>query len=631
MGVIERPPARAVAVGSLKDDYLRSLSSDDSDSDDQQSPRWSLAAFNWQRRQHRHVATNAHHLPQLACGVLLAVTVLALLACGALRLAHKRQLHLEMWQEAAAGSLSSDHHPSPVQTCQLELDGSPWERHCQRLDRVCVDQGMLILYDEKYQQLDGRKAGRLPELLVDTSKIYEYPWRVTSSSEHDGGDDKSRRRLRYAVVAPGKNRRIPPLPLRPATAEEPVPYLQTPTFSSCTVPVLLYSSWRGNFFHIFKDMAAQVYSLLRRTPWHRHAKLVMVTPEGLRLTQPESQLLPPLSGLSVQSMADFSRRIAQEGQPELDPLLPPVSYEGGERRCFQTAFFCGRNLPMAAGLSPAEEAQLGQEAVQERLAAEVPDEPYSYGQALAAYLKQQRQQRVWQRQPTMPLPDAISLQQAAEAAGGGAFEQAASSGRLKIALMKRSGEGRQILNSVELMQRCNAWKYIQPGSNAPITAECYEVSLPDLASGAAAARQADVFVGMHGANLANSWMLRPGASVIEVTPYQFEFGRGAFVFSSTNSRDATSQLLWWVAVTCDPAASSPGPAELAGEGLEEWWPRDRDVRLPWSAVEEVLQQVVAAGGSQQRYRELYDAGLHRFNFDAAGGVTRGGRCPNSTP
>lgn len=54
------------------------------------------------------------------------------------------------------------------------------------------------------------------------------------------------------LQAPGKNRRIPPLPLRPATAEEPVPYLQTPTFSSCTVPVLLYSSWRGNFFHIFK-------------------------------------------------------------------------------------------------------------------------------------------------------------------------------------------------------------------------------------------------------------------------------------------------------------------------------------------------------------------------------------------
>lgn len=39
-----------------------------------------------------------------------------------------------------------------------------------------------------------------------------------------------------------------------------------------------------------------------------------------------------------------------------------------------------------------------------------------------------------------------------------------------------------------------------------------------------------------GANLANGWMLRPGASVIEVTPYQFEYGRGSFVFSATNAR-----------------------------------------------------------------------------------------------
>lgn len=40
--------------------------------------------------------------------------------------------------------------------------------------------------------------------------------------------------------------------MRPATSEEPTPYLQTPCFSTCTVPVLLYSSWRANFFHIFK-------------------------------------------------------------------------------------------------------------------------------------------------------------------------------------------------------------------------------------------------------------------------------------------------------------------------------------------------------------------------------------------
>jgi hypothetical protein len=57
------------------------------------------------------------------------------------------------------------------QQCQLQLDGSPWERHCQRLQRVCVDQGKLILYDDEYQQLDNRRAGQLPKLLVDSSKV----------------------------------------------------------------------------------------------------------------------------------------------------------------------------------------------------------------------------------------------------------------------------------------------------------------------------------------------------------------------------------------------------------------------------------------------------------------------------
>jgi len=40
--------------------------------------------------------------------------------------------------------------------------------------------------------------------------------------------------------------------MRPATSEEPAPYLQHPQFSTCTVPILLYPSWRGNFFHVFK-------------------------------------------------------------------------------------------------------------------------------------------------------------------------------------------------------------------------------------------------------------------------------------------------------------------------------------------------------------------------------------------
>jgi hypothetical protein len=223
-------------------------------------------------------------------------------------------------------------------------------------------------------------------------------------------------------------------------------------------------------------MGAQVYALLRRTHWRSHAKLVMVTPEGLPLTQPEAQLLPPLSSLSVQTLADFSARLPP-GWPAAAPLdsaAPPPSFEGGEQRCFQTAFFCGRNFPMETGLPPDEEAALSERERQDRLATAVPQEPYSFGQATSAFVQQQ-QQRSLGGQPVGHLArDAISLQDEAVAAGH-ARQRAATSGRLRVALMKRGGEGRQLLNSQELLQSCNAWSYRPPGNSTPVTAECHEV------------------------------------------------------------------------------------------------------------------------------------------------------------
>ena len=49
-----------------------------------------------------------------------------------------------------------------------------------------------------------------------------------------------------------------------------------------------------------------------------------------------------------------------------------------------------------------------------------------------------------------------------------------------------------------------------------------QAEITDLASGMAAAQLADVFVGMHGANLANGWLMRPGSSMIEVQAYGFD-------------------------------------------------------------------------------------------------------------
>lgn len=263
------------------------------------------------------------------------------------------------------------------------------------------------------------------------------------------------------------------------------------------------------------------FSLLRRTPWRHHAKLVVVTPEGLPLTQPESQLLPPLIRLSVQTLADFSRRLPagfQPGQqvseawvqgsvcldaaglwrrraeacatahprmsppctlPQLDAAQPRASYEGGEQRCFQDLFICGRNFPLGAGLPPAEEQVLTKQQRAKRLAETVPLEPWTYGQAVAAWHQQAgaAAQRM-RRRPRQPaeLQDGISLLEAAAAAPAPAAASArSSSGRLRVLVIKRGGEGRQILNAPELLQHCNAWRYQPPGGGPAVTADCTEV------------------------------------------------------------------------------------------------------------------------------------------------------------
>lgn len=250
----------------------------------------------------------------------------------------------------------------------------------------------------------------------------------------------------------------------------------------------------------------------------------MVTPDGLPLTQPEAQLLPSLSGLSVQTLADFSRRLLPGYQPgqevghgrgaggwdccrgaglgpaaqlaampncsrqggpcppavQLDPEQQPASHEGGEQRCFADAFFCGRNFPQARWPLPEEEAAMPPQQVTERLRKEVPFEPYSFGQAAVAYhtqaalAAQQMQRRQWPMAAGGGVQDGISLQEEAAAAGA-PQERAATTGRLRILLVKRGGEGRQVLNAADLLAACNSWQYRPPNSTAVITAQCSEV------------------------------------------------------------------------------------------------------------------------------------------------------------
>lgn len=65
--------------------------------------------------------------------------------------------------------------PPPPRRCQLDVAASPWAAHCQRLQRVCLDQSTIILYDDKYQELDGKVAGALPQLRISSNKVRAVP------------------------------------------------------------------------------------------------------------------------------------------------------------------------------------------------------------------------------------------------------------------------------------------------------------------------------------------------------------------------------------------------------------------------------------------------------------------------
>ena len=177
-----------------------------------------------------------------------------------------------------------------------------------------------------------------------------------------------------------------------------------------------------------------------------------------------------LSGSAQQPRNALKQPLAPSIVAQLDPQQAPASWEGGEQRCFQDVYFCGQKIELARGAPREHEAVWSEAERTAALAKAVPIEPFSYGQAVVQHETQQLRQG-------QAAEDGISLQ-AAEAAAAAKPQQeqrSKSSGRLKVLLMKRGGEGRQILNADELLERCNAWQYRAPNGTA--TADCREVRL----------------------------------------------------------------------------------------------------------------------------------------------------------
>lgn len=144
--------------------------------------------------------------------------------------------------------------------------------------------------------------------------------------------------LSCAQAADAEARVMPPPRMRPVSSMEPRPYLQRPTFSNCTVPVVWIPQWQNNMGHVLRgerggsvllvaalhvpdqgsctlaepilppasdcsptahppsccptaqppptaaDSAAQLWPALQATPWRQHIKLVVQTPDGLAMS-----------------------------------------------------------------------------------------------------------------------------------------------------------------------------------------------------------------------------------------------------------------------------------------------------------------------------------------------------------
>ena len=142
--------------------------------------------------------------------------------------------------------------------------------------------------------------------------------------------------------------------------------------------------------------------------------------------------------------------------------LPP-SYEGTQQRCFKSMYVCLHDINTRTW-------QL-----------------HEYGQMLvrhyggdALVLAMPQTQPPGQQGSTLLPPPVSVLKQLNKAPKGGSQKAAAAAEQVvRVVFQKRGGDprlltDRQLINSKELVERCNAWRYTAP-SGARVRALCWEV------------------------------------------------------------------------------------------------------------------------------------------------------------
>ncbi|GLC56550.1 hypothetical protein PLESTB_001119400 [Pleodorina starrii] len=237
------------------------------------------------------------------------------------------------------------HGCPPVQWNRGEVPG-----YCSVFNTACMDHGSrIVIHDEKYQ-IDNVRRENTPSLPV---VLWNMPIRLNAFPDALGG------------WQPGFNVHV-----RPASKMEPTPPLRHPSWSNCTLPVVLLVDYPYNYkLFVIKALTQidQMFRVRSLAPG-KDATLVLATPAGLALEPYHAVLLSPYSRRPLVTMSELGRR-GMEGTPA------DWSGEGVRVHCFSQLLAC--KLDQQDGTAP----QAAASAVLSHLGPSVPADPLGFGSA----------------------------------------------------------------------------------------------------------------------------------------------------------------------------------------------------------------------------------------------------------
>ncbi|KAI3439100.1 hypothetical protein D9Q98_001509 [Chlorella vulgaris] len=483
--------------------------------------------------------------------VALALLPLALLALVAAY--HSRQCkpggHLQSAPAQGRGTAAAAADAAGGQPVPPPLAPEDVPPDCMRVERVCVDQQMVVMMDRQYS-VQYRPQVPLPQWTPEV--YYNFPWSQDSNPD-------------IWIEEPAV---VPVVEFRPAGQQEPSPDLQSPVFEAATLPMLFVAKWQDNFSHILGNSAAWLHAHLhlRNASWAHRVALVVHTPLGMALPALWQTLVGPLvPAHPVQSFADFSDRSRAGGGGG-----GSSGGSGLTGRCFAEMLLCTGRPIDDQGLNVSQA-----------------------GQFIARHY-----------QPSLPASPVTY-------SGGIAASSSGPTRMLKVLFIARSPKVavRQILNMEELLEQCRVWRYTDPATSVQFSAECgvWQAG-PELLLNLAAFRSADIAIGRHGAGMANGFFMREGGAMLEV----FTPGWTWQLFRGWRDQDEQPALQWWGLTVEDTFLLSPGQHEVDGHphmyrGSQGPGKKGRDanMRVPWAGLAHVLEQYagVQATGGMAAYQE----------------------------